>query len=76
VSECRICGVRHDPQTHAAVLRIRAWVRAPVRRVLEPIARPQQWLTPYLPNLNAIKELRCPASREKEKRVRNKSDQR
>ena len=43
-----LTGLSH-PQTHAAGCAFGPRVRARVRRVLEPIARPQR-VAPYLPN--------------------------
>ena len=65
-TECRLCGIAHDPQLHAAVLRIRAWVRARLALVLQPVAiPPQPRLKPYPPGMAAIRLLRCPASKRK-----------
>jgi hypothetical protein len=38
--ECRTCLGRHDPEIHAATLRIHAWVRQRLRRLLEPLPPP------------------------------------
>jgi hypothetical protein len=75
--ECKVCGgVEQDPELHRAVLGVRSWVRECLRRVLEPVALPAPRSKPFASNMASITTLRCPASREKEKRVRNKNDQR
>jgi hypothetical protein len=30
MSECRVCGIEHSAELHAAVLRVRAWFRTQV----------------------------------------------
>jgi hypothetical protein len=45
--ECAICGTKHDPQIHQAVLAVRAWLRRRMRRVLEPLPRPKQTFPPH-----------------------------
>jgi hypothetical protein len=47
MTECPICLGPHDPQTHAATLRIRGWLRARLERVLEPPLKPRRTQPPH-----------------------------
>ena len=65
MSDCRLCGVRHDPATHAAVQRVRAWLRRRLELVESPPPVIKPRFAPYRQNMAAIRLLRCPASRAK-----------
>jgi hypothetical protein len=65
MTECKVCAGPHDPLVHGATERVHGWLRARVRRVLEPVAIPPQRLKPYPPGMAAVTELRSPASRKK-----------
>jgi hypothetical protein len=63
--ECKVCGIAHDPQIHAAVLRIRAWVRARLTLVRGLVTSPQQEPHAFRPPLGSITSLLSPAARQK-----------
>jgi hypothetical protein len=71
--DCRLCGVQHDNEIHAATLRVHSWLRARLRRVLEPppVKSPQlrRRLGPPMVAVAAVQSLRCPAARKKEARA-------
>jgi hypothetical protein len=45
--DCDVCGVRHDPEIHAATLRLRAWFKRHVEP--RPIQEPKQKGVPAVP---------------------------
>jgi len=57
---CKTCGIDHDAALHQAVLNVRRWLKQRLELVVKPapVIKPKQ--QQYLPNLSAIRELRCP----------------
>jgi hypothetical protein len=39
--ECKVCGIRHDREVHAAVLSVRRYLRARIERLFQPPPRPR-----------------------------------
>jgi hypothetical protein len=76
-AECKICAGVHNEAIHDATQRVHAWLKQQLAAKLVP--RPvikQRLQQAYLPNLNTVSLLRCPASRQKEENVRIKNKQR
>jgi hypothetical protein len=51
MSECRICGIAHDREVHAATLRLRRWLKKRIERALNPPPRPPKPTTKTLPQI-------------------------
>ncbi len=69
MSECKTCAGAHDPEIHAATRSIHRWLRAQVRRVLEPLPVPKpRTFTP--PSVRDVVGLRLPTIAERKRASR------
>ncbi len=66
--ECKTCAGEHDIEIHDATRSIHQWLRARLRRVLEPVPPPEpREVTPGLPGVSIL-TLRTAAARKRASR--------
>ena len=58
MDDCRLCGVQHDDQVHAAVLRIHSWLRTRMSLVMTPTSTTKK--RDVMPGLPGVCDLKLP----------------